>query len=89
MVQVAMKKRMKSVDTNSAEEKTSLFPYLSARPFDSEIPTIIKIIPPALNRPNPAEIGSEPKKLMPTEVRAPVIGLIKLVNAAASTKLLK
>ena len=47
--------------------KTFRLPYLSAMAFDKPIPTIIKMMPPALNKPNPAETGSFPKKLIPTQ----------------------
>lgn len=53
------------VATSKAYLKTSRFPYLSASFFDIAIPIIPKSIPPALNKPNPAETGSEPKKLTP------------------------
>ena len=49
--------------------KTSLFPNLSARYLEKEIPIIIKVIPPALNKPKPADIGSSPKKLSPNDER--------------------
>ena len=48
-------------------------------------PKIIKMIPPALNKPKPAESGSVPKKLIPIPYRKFKIGLIKLVRFSLST----
>ena len=63
----------------------SLLPYLSARFLDNPIPKIIKMIPPALNKPKPAESGSVPKKLIPIPDRKSKIGLINLVRLSLST----
>ena len=65
---------------NKKKPNTFRFPYLSARFFDKPIPKIIKIIPPALNNPNHADMGSFPKKLMPIEDKKSNIGLIKFVR---------
>ena len=65
------------------------FPYLSARFLDNVIPTIIKIIPPALNKPKPADTGSFPKKSMPTFDKPFKMGVIKVVRLSLSTKFLK
>ena len=60
-----MKASINSVEIKRQMPNTSRLPYLSANFFDNVMPTIIKIIPPALNKPNPAETGSSPKKLIP------------------------
>ena len=70
---------------NKNKFNISLLPYLSANFFDSPIPRIINIIPPALNRPKPAESGSSPKKLIPMFVKNSKIGLIKAVNLYSFT----
>ncbi|MNR10286.1 hypothetical protein D3C85_1265310 [compost metagenome] len=49
-------------------------PYLSANLFDKVIPTIMKIIPPALNKPNPAAIGSFPNWFNPIPANPSNIG---------------
>ena len=38
-------------------------------------------MPPALNKPKPAAIGSDPKKLIPKPDNAEISGLINLVRA--------
>ena len=53
---------MNIVEIKREDMKTSLFPNLSARYLEKEIPIIIKVIPPALNKPKPADIGSSPEK---------------------------
>ena len=60
---------MNNVEMKRQIPNTSLLPYLSANFFDSVMPTIIKIIPPALNKPKPAETGSSPKKFKPMPER--------------------
>ena len=80
---------IKRVEINKNHPKTLRFPYLSAKGFDKPIPIIIKIIPPALNNPNPAETGSFPKKLTPILDKNSNIGLIKLVKFDASIKFSK
>ena len=42
-------------------------------------------MPPALNKPKPAEIGSDPKKLIPKPDNAVRSGPINLVREALST----
>ena len=76
---------MNNVETNNADMKTSLFPYLSARPLEKEIPTIINMIPPALNNPKPAETGSSPKKFRPIKERKDIIGSINKPSASSLT----
>jgi hypothetical protein len=42
-------------------------------------------MPPALNKPKPAETGSDPKKLIPKPDNPVITGLINLARAALST----
>ena len=58
---------------------------LGKEPLEKEIPIIINIIPPALNRPKPAEIGSSPKKFNPIIERIYIIGSIKKASASSFT----
>ena len=53
--------------------------------LESEMPTIMKIIPPALNSPKPADIGSSPKKLIPTDFKLFSNGPMKVAKLLAST----
>ena len=82
-IEVGLKKlnnTINSVAISKNNPKTLRFPYLSAKVLESPIPIIIKIIPPALNKPKPAETGSLPKKLIPTLDKNSKTGLMKLVN---------
>ena len=74
---------------NKNKPKTLRFPYLSAKALDNPIPIIINIIPPALNKPKPADTGSFPKKLIPILDKNSNTGLMKLVNFEASIKFSK
>ena len=74
---------------NKNNPKILRFPYLSAKVLDSPIPIIIKMIPPALNKPKPADTGSFPKKLISTLDKNSKTGLMKLVNLEASIKFSK
>ena len=76
---------MNNVEAKRNKLKISLFPYLSANPLDKPIPKIIKIIPPALNRPKPADRGSAPKKLIPIPDKISKMGLMKFVSRSLST----
>ena len=76
---------MNSVEMKRNKLKTSLLPYLSANFLDKPIPKIIKIIPPALKRPKPADSGSAPKKLTPIPDKKSKIGLMKFINRSLST----
>ena len=80
-----LNKMINSVDINKKKPKTFLLPYESASGLEIPIPIIIKIIPPALNNPKPADIGSFQKKLTPTLDKKFKIGLIKSVRRALST----
>ena len=76
---------MNNVEINRKNPKTFLLPYLSANIFDRPIPTIIKIIPPALKSPNPADTGSLPKKLIPIFDKKSSIGEMKSLREFSET----